>query len=149
MLISISSFAQVDDKYYINSKKVLENYKSKITAEDLYSVAVEVENSTGILVPYELAIAQAILETSLGNAGVGKTRNNPYSINSKRGYVRYKTIKEGIRAYYNIMARKYLKCRTQEQLLKNFVNCNNRRYASFVGYELKLRKQIMFIRRFK
>lgn len=148
MLLSISSYSQIDSTYYFNSKKILEHYpKSKINAEDLYSIAIEINDEFGIIVPYELALGQAIIETGLGAVGVGKTRNNPYSINSKKGYVRYSTVKDGIRGYYRIMARRYLNCKTQEQLLKNFVNCSKRRYASFVGYEIKLKKQITFLRK--
>lgn len=145
LLLTLSGYSQIDSTYYYDCKKILEHYpKSRITAESLYHIANEVNDSLGIIVPYELALSQAVVETSLGSAGVGKSRNNPYSINSRNGYIIYNNVDDGVRVYYYLMARKYLKCRTQSQLLQKFVNCNNRRYASYEGYELKCRNQIIF-----
>jgi flagellum-specific peptidoglycan hydrolase FlgJ len=148
MFLGLNSYCQIDSTYYFNSKIIIDNYKkSRITPEDLYDIANEVNDSIGILVPYELALAQGLLETGLGSAGVGRTKNNPFSINSRKGYRVYSSVKDGIRAYYYLMARRYLSCRTQEQLLVKFVNCNRRRYASDVFYEKKLRKQINYFQR--
>ena len=137
---------QIDSTYYHNCNIILKSYpKSKISADMFYEVAKEVLDETGILVPYDLAIAQGILETSLGNAGVGR-RNNPFSINSRKGYIRYNTMRDGVKAYYSLIARKYLKCRTYEQLKYNFVNCSGNRYC--VGaYEKALSRQINYINR--
>ena len=148
LFLSIISYSQIDSLYYENSKTILKNYKkSRITAEQLYNIANEVNDSLGIVVPYELAISQALLETGLGSTGVGKNRNNPFSINSSKGYRYYDKIEDGIRAYYYLMARRYLKCRTYEQLLTNFVNCNNKRYAEYKGYENDLKNQIKYFQR--
>ena len=148
ILFTTISYGQVDSIYYFNSQKIIEHYpKSRITAEDLFEIASEVNDSLGIIVPYELALSQAVIETSLGSSGVGKSKNNPYSINSSKGYRKYSTMKEGIRVYYYLIAKRYLKYRTKEQLLQNFVNRSKNRYASDSNYELKLRKQIKFFQK--
>jgi len=147
LFCSFKTYSQIDSTYYYNSARILEHYpKSQITAEDLYDNAIKVYDSLDIIVPYELAISQAIIETSLGNEGVGKKKNNPYSINSKKGYVKYNSIKEGVEAYYFIIASSYLSCSSLTKLLNNFVNCSKRRYAITKKYETKLRKQVKIIK---
>ncbi len=139
---STYGYGQVDSTYYYNSKKILEKYpKSRIKAEDLFESAKKIYDEKGIIVPYKLAISQAIIETSLGNSGVGKTRNNPFSLNSKEGYRKYELIENGVLDYYYFISNKYLNCKTAEQLLGNFINCGGKRYASDRNYERKLKKQ--------
>lgn len=148
ILISVSAFSQVDSTYYERSVKVLEKFpKSRVTAEDLYTSAKIVYEEQGIVVPLELAIAQAIIETSLGGAGVGKTRNNPYCINSKKGYVKYNNVVDGVLAYYRLIASRYLKCNSVDSLLKNFKHCQGYRYASSKVYETTLKKQYYKIKK--
>ncbi len=135
------SFSQIDSTYYYKCEKILKSYpKSKITASDLYNANLITYEKHNIVVPLELAISQAIVETSLGNTGVGKSRNNPYSINSHKGYKKYQNITEGVLEYYDIMARTYLRCRNTEQLLRNFKNCKGGKYATSNKYLPYLRE---------
>lgn len=136
-----TSFSQIDSTYYLKCVKILKKYpKSRIKASDLYNASLKTYEKHNIVVPAELAIAQAIVETSLGNSGVGKSRNNPYSINSRKGYKRYKLISDGVLEYYDMMARNYLRCRSTEQLLQNFKNCKGGKYATSNKYLPYLRK---------
>jgi hypothetical protein len=147
LVTSAVCFSQVDSTYYYNAKKILDKYpKSRIKPEFLYDSAIKAYNDHCVVVPYELAIAQSIIETSLGNTGVGISKNNPFSINSKNGYVVYSTIEEGILAYYDKLSIYYLKNKTMEQLLKNFTNNIGKRYASDKLYETRLRKRIKSLR---
>jgi uncharacterized FlgJ-related protein len=142
VMFSFSVNAQIDSTYYFKSKKILDKYpKSRIKAEDLYQSAQQVYNKSGIIVPYKLVISQAIIETSLGNAGVGKSRNNPFSLNSKLGYKRYTSIQDGILDYYFYITNNYLCCKSVDELLNNFKNCRGKRYAVSRSYETKLRKK--------
>lgn len=141
ILISNISVSQIDSTYYYKCEKILKNYpKSRISAKDLYNAQIYVYEKYNIEVPCELAISQAIIETSLGNSGVGKSRNNPYSINSKNGYKRYVKIYDGVLAYYDLMSRRYLKCKTVDEILYNFRNCKGGRYATSNSYTYELRK---------
>jgi flagellum-specific peptidoglycan hydrolase FlgJ len=141
VMLSFSVKAQIDSTYYYKSKEILDKFpKSRVTAEDLYESAKKIYCDLGIIVPYRLAISQAIIETSLGNVGVGKSKNNPFSLNSKSGYKKYLTIKEGILDYYFFIAKNYLSCRSVEQLLNNFINCSKKRYAVSKDYEKKLKR---------
>jgi flagellum-specific peptidoglycan hydrolase FlgJ len=142
MVICYSAYGQIDSTYYYNSKKILEKYpKSRIKAEDLFESAKKIYDEKGIIVPYKLVITQAIIETSLGTSGVGKTKNNPFSLNSKEGYRKYELIENGILAYYYFISNRYLNCKTVEQLLNNFTNCKGKRYAQDKRYEKRLKKQ--------
>lgn len=134
---------QIDSTYFHKCENILKHYpKAKVTASMLYNSALRVYEETSIEVPYDLALVQCLFETDFGSTGVGKTRNNPYSINSSKGYRRFDTMEEGVYAYYSLISRKYLQCRTKEQLLQNFVNCSRRRYAGESWYEGVLRKQL-------
>ena len=145
LILLVSSYtclSQVDSTYYYKSKEILDKYpKSRIKPEFLYKSALIVYKELGILVPYRFAIAQCILETSLGTSGVGRRKNNPYSINSRKGYKSYKNIEEGILDYYFYISKNYLKCKTVEQLFKNFTNCKGKRYATERGYEHRFKKE--------
>lgn len=130
-------------EYYNEAKEILKKYpKSKITAEDLYQSAAKVYQESGIIVPVKLAISQGIMETGLGTMGVGKSRNNPYSIYSSKnkGYKNFTTLQKGIESYYYLISSNYLIKKTVDELLVKFVNKNNKRYASDLNYEKKIRK---------
>lgn len=143
LFISLISYGQIDSTYYYSSEKILKLYpKSRINPSHLYDNAKLIYEKYDIVVPYKLAIAQALLETGLGSTGVGKSKNNPFSINSSKGYVYYNNIEDGIRAYYFLIAKRYLRCKNLDELLRNFTNCNNLRYAETKQYEAGLIKQI-------
>jgi hypothetical protein len=113
--------------------------ESPIKPEILTLCARNAYDSTAILLPVELALAQAQWESSMGLEGKSP-KNNPYNIGeTDNGTVRYfKSTFDGIQAYYYVMCNNYLSCRKTEELLVNFVNCNGRRYASSETYETNM-----------
>ena len=102
----------------------------------------------GIILPIELALTQAQIESSMGMEGRSPTKN-PYNIGeTDKGTTQYfETTVGGVQAYYNTMCEKYLSCRTTEELLLNFVNCNGHRYASSETYESAMSTQYIKIKR--
>lgn len=143
LITSTICLSQVDSTYYYKSKAILDKYpNSRIKPEFLYNSAIKAYDENKVVVPCELAVAQAIIETSLGNTGVGKSKNNPFSLNSKDGYIVFDNIEDGILAYYYKLSTFYLKTKTMEQLLKNFTNHIGKRYASDRLYEIRLKKQL-------
>lgn len=111
---------------------------SPIKSTYLASSAVSTYEKTGVLVPLELVLAQAKLESGLGKA------------NSKNLFgltVRKSTQEEYIAYYYNLVATKYLWHGDLDRLLNNYVNKNGKRYAQSPTYEKALKKEIDKIRK--
>lgn len=97
-------------------------------------------DSTGILVPVELALSQAQWESSMGREGKSPV-NNPFNIGENdSGTVKwFNSTFDGTQAYYYNICNNYLKCRSLDELFYNFVNCAGHRYASRDIYEEKVR----------
>lgn len=97
---------------------------------------------TGKLVPVELALAQLKLEGYLDKKTGNKPQRtrNPFNVgNTDDGStVTHSSLQSGIDAYYNLMGKSYLKNKSADQLLQNFTNHKNQRYASDKLYEKKL-----------
>lgn len=105
-------------------------------------------DSTGVLLPVELALSQAQWESSMGREGKSP-KNNPFNIGENdSGTVQwFNSTFGGTQAYYYYMCRNYLSCRTIDQLFGNFVNCNGHRYASSPTYEEHIRNQYYAIQK--
>ena len=110
-----------------------------LTAKLLTLCARNTYDSTGVLVPVELALLQAQVESSMGRAGRSPV-NNPFNIGEAVNGTTWwsESTFEGTQKYYFIMANNYLRCKTVEQLLLNFTNCNGRRYAEKITYEITM-----------
>lgn len=92
-------------------------------------------------VPPELALAQLAAEGGVGDPNVNNKpvrTKNPYNIaNMDDGSIRtYSTIQSAIDSYFDLISRSYLgKGRTSNDLIYNFVNHENQRYAKEEEYE--------------
>lgn len=117
--------------------------KSPVTANLLRDIAEEMYYETCIIVPAKLVLAQAMFESHIGLKG-RNPKTNPFNVGEydDRTYLRFNTTCEGVRAYFNLMVNDYLRCKTPRELLNNFTNCNNLRYATDPNYELKLKRAI-------
>lgn len=104
---------------------------------------------TGVLVPVDLALAQAQFETKMGTLG-RNPKVNPFNIGEydKGTKIKFSNLQEGIDFYYNTMATRYLSNKDVPELLTNFVNLEGNRYASDKNYETKISNQIGFINKF-
>jgi hypothetical protein len=123
--------------------------KSPIKAEMLTLAAHNVYDSTGVLVPVEFALAQAQIESSMGTKGKSPV-NNPFNVGEyDNGTVMwFDNTYKGIEAYYFLIVKNYLRCKSLDMLFKNFTNCNGKRYASNPDYEAEISKQYYYTQKF-
>jgi peptidoglycan hydrolase-like protein with peptidoglycan-binding domain len=91
-------------------------------------------------VPPELALAQLAAEGGIGNNDV-KSRpiktKNPFNIsNTETASKTFATVQDGINEYFNLISRRYLGSgKTSNDLIYNFIDKNNQRYATAETYE--------------
>jgi hypothetical protein len=116
-----------------------------IKGEMLALAAENAYDSTGILLPVELCLAQCQWESGMGLEGKSPT-NNPFNVGEyDSGTVMwFDNTFEGTQAYFYFMTTKYLKCKTIGELFESFVNCSGHRYASG-KYEEHVPEQYYFI----
>lgn len=129
--------------YVLAAHKYLSRFpKSKITPIDLYYAADSAYRKYGRYPSLQLALAQGQLESSFGSS----SPLNPYNIRSGDGsYHKYTDTREGVLKYHLLMCHTYLTCKSEEELLLNFVSCEGYRYAESPTYEQSIRNQILFI----
>lgn len=141
-----SVFKDYEDRAEIYLSKI---HNTPIEAGMLRLAAYNAYDSTGILLPVELAIAQAQIESSLGLKGRSPT-NNPYNIGEYDNgtVIWFSSTFSGIQSYYYLMCKNYLKCKSVNTLLKSFRNCNGQRYASSTLYEKSVSSQMNSIKKY-
>lgn len=140
------------EEYEQKSQSYLDRKRFKdtpLTGKILSNSAKKIYNETGTLVPAELALSQAQFETSMGLKG-RNPKTNPFNIGEEESGTKetFKSLEEGVDAYYSKIAKTYLKDKKPEDLFKDFVNVDNQRYATDPEYENKISNQVDFINKF-
>lgn len=124
-------YADICEKF-INSRKP---NPLGITGKMLANGAKLAYNTTGNLVPPELALAQLALEGGIGNKNVNirpiRTKN-PFNVgNTSQKNKNFASVQDAINSYFTLIAKNYLsKDKNVNDLLNNFVNLKNNRYAN-------------------
>ena len=99
---------------------------------------------TGKYLPPELALAQLAVEGGLSKDRHAKPirTNNPFDVgNTETGTHAFPTVADAVNAYYDLITRNYLgKGKSAVDLVSNFVDKNNQRYAVERDYESAVNK---------
>lgn len=132
--------------YEYRASIYLQKFNTPIEPGMLKLAAYNTYDSTGILVPLELALAQAQLESSMGTKGRSPV-NNPFNVGEYDNgtVIWFSSTFEGVQAYYYLIAKNYLRCKSINTLFKSFTNCNGYRYASAPNYEIAISNQVNYI----
>lgn len=137
------------NEYEIRASLYLINFpNTPIKPNMLRLAAYNVYDSIGIIVPVELALAQAQIESCMGTKG-RSPKNNPYNIGEwdNKTVTWMDSTYDGIESYYFLISNQYLKCKSISDLFVDFSNCNGYRYASNLDYENLIRFQYSYIKR--
>jgi len=147
---------EVPNFHYANYKKKAQFYLNRrlfsgtpITGEIMANCAVKTYLKYKILVPLPLVLAQGQFESKMGTKG-RSPKNNPFNVGEydHKTVLKFKSTEDGVQAYFNLIASRYLKSKSVKQLMRSFTNDKSNRYASDPNYERKIRRQMRFIKRY-
>ena len=145
------AYGSINTEIEVNNKPTKESIIESINKEAITFVKKYYPNCPDIISTYIVKkglendidicfmLAQTQLETSFGKAGIGRTtsRHSLFGV-EKRHYSNYV---DAINDYVKLLKTSYLvKGRTEQNLLKNYVNKGGYRYAGNPNYEVSLRK---------
>ena len=119
-----------------------------LTGEMLANCAKAAWQKHGVIIPVELALAQAQLETRLGTGGRAGHRTNPYNLGEWDGRTSpgFKTTELGVLAYYELLASRYFTGgRTENDLFVRFIDKEGYYYAT-AEYGPAVKETFIYIR---
>jgi hypothetical protein len=124
---------------------------ARVTGAMMADSAAKAFSTYGKYVPPELALAQLTLEGGIGSAPDSRPNktNNPFNVgNTETGSKQFPSVADGVDAYYNLIARRYLvRGKTAADLVNDFKNDQGNNYASAGTYEAGLKTLISSIRK--
>ena len=88
-------------------------------------------------------LVQGLAESHYGTKGLARRTNSVCNVGAwDDGTIKntYTHPDRSIKPYFELLAKQYLVNKTEEDLLKEFINTSGNRYASYVHYEKELQK---------
>lgn len=115
-----------------------------------YAIVEECERFN---VDIKFVLAQAEIESHFATKGLGYKLNNIFNVGMYDDFnesdiadrYKYDYPNQSIRPYLELLTRKYLVNKLEEDLMDSYVDINGNRYASDIHYESKLRERHTYI----
>ena len=149
--IDVGSFDK-EFKEYQNNKQLLiqeiDNYVLKHSNQTKLDYELLINLSDQYNIDIKFILAQSHIESHFGTKGIATKTNSMFNVGSFDGKgiqhisksYKYKSINESIEPYLDLLTRDYLdNDKSIHDLMDNYVNKFNKRYASDEKYELKLK----------
>ncbi|MGL4373516.1 MAG: hypothetical protein ACRCS6_07015 [Turicibacter sp.] len=141
---------QLELKYWSVKSELIDSVQSyidKIAPSSNLSAIVLVNECSEANVSIPFALAQGQKESHYGTRGLGAKTNSVFNVYAYDGLT-FEEINElgvfkhpnlSVKPYLEQLNRTYLVNKTEEDLMKLFVDINKKRYASYDKYEVELR----------
>ena len=153
---SVKTASQVAKEHYIaqyeeskqNIYNLVDEHIKSVAPKSKVSAEVIVENCIKYDIDIKLVLAQAQQESHFGTTGIAKKTNSIFNVHAYDGRSAGQMINAGhgfnhpdesVEPFMQLLKRRYLPNKTEQQLLRNYVDVYGKRYASAENYEYKLK----------
>lgn len=141
---------ELEKEFWATKSKLIDAVDSLIKAEAPYadvSSIVLVNECMSHNVDLVFVLAQAKQESRFGTKGVAAKTNSIFNVGAfdglKDGEIhnrfKYPHPNESIRPYIQLLLKRYLVNKTEDDLMRKFVDIGGKRYASYDKYEQEIR----------
>lgn len=137
-------FLENELHYWETKAKIVEeigDFMFKKSPNHNVSSILVVNSSDKYSIDPRLFLSQGLLESNFGTKGIARKTNSVCNVGAwDDGTIthRYNHPNESIDPYFKLINEDYLVNKTEEDLLKKFVNKSGKRYATYVLYEKEL-----------
>lgn len=148
--LKINSYTPASYELIQTEAKLSQEVHSFITAKapntKLNSI-VFIRSFSDANIDITLPLAQGLLESHYGTIGLARQTNQIFNVGAYNGYLfndihsnyKFKHPNASLKSYINLLKKRYLNHKTEEQLFQNFSDQDDKRFATDTNYEANLR----------
>lgn len=130
-----------------NYIKEVDNWIKNVSSESELSADSLVQYCYEYDVDIVLVLSQGMLESHYGTMGISKLTNQVWNVGAYDNYTfdkihsshKFENPNQSIKPYLNLLVNRYLVNKSLDDLYNNFVDIDNKRFASNLNYEKSLR----------
>ncbi len=141
---------QLELKYWAVKSELIDSvqsYINKVAPSSNLSAIILVNECSEENVSVSFALAQGQKESHFGTRGLGAKTNSVFNVGAYDNHTidqisnrhKYRHPNLSIKPYLKLLNDRYLVNKSEEDLLKSFVDVNKKRYASYDKYEPELK----------
>ena len=129
-----------------------QHYIDSVAPNSGLRALILVENCEKYGIPITFTLAQGEVESHFGTTGLAFRTNSVWNVGAFDSYSyseiqhKFNNPNDSVIPYLDLLVNNYLPSKTVEDLLENFVDINDNRYASDPHYETKLSTKIKYIK---